>query len=138
MAKKTLLYSLLLLLSLCLQACGGDKGSTVLKTLAEPTPGYSLFWGSCVAASEVKHDCREWYGDFFSTINMTQACTSIEGNYLEETYCKQEALLGICSLPLSIESETRIYYYESDWSVSKASKDCLEQGSGAQWLPLAN
>ena len=158
MKNQTLKFLLTLPLLFLIQACGGDDGGNeFLQALENPTPEFSVFWASCdntasttevvggdddddddEASTASGKTCREWYGEFFSTINLQQACKSVKDGVLSESYCAKEGLLGLCSVPIGIESETRYYYYEKDWGLLAASKDCNNKDPSAQWLDLSS
>lgn len=132
-----------------LQACGGDEGGVAVQAQQSPSPGFAVFWGSCdnsepsevnrlgLSKSEsIQRNCHEWYGGFFVNINLQQLCKSIPEGVLLQNYCSDDDLIGVCTTPIGIESEIRIYYYSSDWTSSKAQKDCTKQDSSAKWLDL--
>lgn len=134
-----------------LQACGGDDGSSGIQELKIPSPGFAVFWGSCdnidsnvivneefkESENSVDRTCREWYGGFFSNINLQQACDSVPEGILSENHCTELDLIGICSIPIGIESETRFYYYYKDWSKTDAEKNCESLDNQAHWLSLS-
>ncbi|MCB9025873.1 MAG: hypothetical protein H6625_06120 [Bdellovibrionaceae bacterium] len=134
-----------------LQSCGGDDGSSGVQELKVPSPGFSVFWGSCdntninievtekflTKEQSVDRTCREWYGGFFSNINLQQACDSVSEGVLSENNCSEFELLGLCSVPIGIESETRYYYYKNNGTLSDAKKNCESLDIHAHWLDLS-
>ena len=158
MKLKMIFLKILILPALILiQACGGDDGSGQLQSFQAPSPGYALFWGSCDNTGEIeetvvketfsftnqdnedlKTTCREWYGEFFASINLVQACNSVINGVLSDDKCDENELIGVCSVPVGIESETRYFYYKKDWLSINAAKDCESKDINAQWLELSN
>lgn len=145
MGKKALI--LIQIASLILISCGGDKGSNLNKSLSENDYSLPIYWGSCNYQEElnsksnfkhkeiktIKNNCIEWYGDYFSTFNMDLACDTYSHSTMSTDYCSSEKVLGICIIPIGIESETKIFYYQNDWDEISAEKSCMNEGADAQW-----
>ncbi|MCB0357318.1 MAG: hypothetical protein KDD40_09940 [Bdellovibrionales bacterium] len=147
MKNKTFLLFAHITFLILLQACGKDESGNTVQALEAPTPGYSVFWGSCdntavvvssgkELAVDVDKNCREWYGEFFATINLIKACDNVPGGVLTQDHCSEADLLGVCSVPIGIDSETRYYYYKSHWLLESALLDCDAKDASAQWLAL--
>ncbi len=138
MSKKVLI--LIQIVVLILISCGGDKGSNLNKSLSENDYSFPLYWGSCnyqeglntkstfkhKEINTIKNNCREWYGDFFSTFNMELACDTYSLSTMSTDYCSSKNVLGVCIVPNSLESETRIYYYLDGWDEVSAKNSCAD------------
>ena len=135
---RLLIYILLIPCIGLLSACGGDEGGLESTPQKLATPQLEVFYGSCdsTMSEAPTKNCREWYGDFFETKNLEITCTTIYQGAYDLEYCSDEALIGICEVPVDEFSYTKIFYYEKDWYLENAMTNCEGQDPKSKWIDI--